>query len=267
MEATKTYEELIKLYGEIQEVRLPSGRTAIIRMQNGADDDVISNSRLAMEGTNFAHFLTGIIIQASWKTGRLNVEDAMSIPVRDRNALLISSRVLSISEELKFQWTWEGESSPTWYTEDLVQFIWPYGELDYPHKPEDDGYFEGRIPPYPSFNDSGMIELTLESQKSFRLRYYDGNSDKYMINQSQEMTRNSELLARGIEYKGEDGKWVKIENFRMFTPKDMFAIRAAVDKLDGEASPIMSIPHPKNPQTVEKQYLLTLEGFLFPLEM
>jgi hypothetical protein len=53
----------------------------------------------------------------------------------------------------------------------------------------------------------------------------------------------------------------------MFTPKDMFAIRAAVEKLDGEASPIMSIPHPKNPQTVEKQYLLTLEGFLFPLEM
>jgi hypothetical protein len=80
------------------------------------------------------------------------------------------------------------------------------------------------------------------------------------------ITRNTELRARGIELKTADGNWVKIENFNMFTKKEMIEIKKAVHEVDPPYSFTTQIENPKTGQILNYP-IMAGQDFFYPVEI
>lgn len=265
METLATLEET--LYGKTFKFILPSGYYVVIREQNGNDDDIISNRATAKDLTNFNIFLSSLIIDTNLPiatNGKITRDNIDKILLRDKYAIIFASRIHSMGAELQFEFSWPiEEGGPQNYVEDLHNYFWDFKE-PLPEQGEP-GYSPHHVKPYPS-DAYGTQELTLSSGKQLRFRYLDGIGEKEIMRLPvEEITRNAELKARGLEQLL-DGKWVKVSNFMYFSKKEMAELFKFFRTNDPDFNAITELENPKTGEII-KYPLLQAEDFFFPQEI
>lgn len=267
MNATEEAKEL--LYGNIMEVELPSGYWVKIREQNGEDDDIISNPVLAKDLKNLSIFLSTLIIDTNLpfsKGGRLSIEDTDKLLVNDQAVILLASRINSLGSELKFTFDWGEKGGKYDYTEDLEKYLWKYisGPDEFPWKESDENYFEYRCKPYPP-NAYETKSFTLSSGKEIQMKHMDVTSQKELLNLTAEkVTKNREFIIRDLKLK-QNGEWVKVQQFKFFTSRDMQEMRSILSNFD---APFKGLTYLENPGTGESTLYQFMgnPNFFFPGE-
>lgn len=255
--------------GNTLEVLCPSGRLFLIREQNGNDDDLLQNPTTQKDLSNFDYFLESIIVHEILPDGtkkNITLADVKKFLLRDRSYLLITSRVHSIGNTVKFKFDWTGNSNSEGefeYEEDMTIFLWDYTK-PFPAKDSPE-YLESYIEPYPEKADDYFI-FQINSGKKFRFKLLNRESELYLLGlKSESVTKNEELKSRKLQFES-DGKWVDVENFSMFSKKEMIEIHSSVLEIDQPLRVFSELTHPK---TGEKFYypVLADTNFFFPVEI
>lgn len=260
----------LEMFGRTMKVMVPSGRVFTIREQNGNDDDVLSNPITMNDLTNIDNFLTGILIteEVEGKETAVTLKTVTELPNNDRYFLLIQSRVFSLGNNLVFTFDWGADNGgKVTYTEDLSKYLHDYTK-PFPVKGDSD-YFEYKIPPYPANSDiHSKFYFEVTSGKKFRFGLMTRQGEKWMMKlPAEELTRNSELRARNLEYlSGEGDAWVKVENFAMFSKRDLIEIKKAVTEVDPTYQFITEVENPKTGQIINHP-MMTSSDFFFPVEI
>lgn len=238
--------------------KVPSGFEVTIREQDGEDDDIISKMKNSQDGSSISKFVSSILLGTSLTKGRPTPNDIQVWKNRDKYHVLLKSRIFSLGSEILYKHKCTACKKETNYEEDLK----PY-DRDFSKSPEDsDNGFKFQIQPY--INGEALeAELTLQSGKRIKYKYLNGLSEKKLLDfPKDDMSKNTELLLRGIEWFYQD-RWQKIENFKVFSARDMKEIRTHVEKHDlpFEAASECTCPFCENVDTIS---LITQPDFFFP---
>lgn len=223
---------------------LPSGYSVEIREQNGEDEEILSNPASIKNFMNINEFIAGIVIRTDFTaSGKLLVQDVLNLPLLDRAVILINSRIFSLGQELEFTYKWpraEGshQVSEYTYTQDLSYYVFEdYGkeptqeELD--SKPEAVPYYSVQE----SSTNPGKIQLkdiplTLTSGKELLWDVATANSEQYLMKLGiDNVSRNKDLIARNLRLNV-DGKWESVQNFKLFTAREMAEMRKEIISKD-----------------------------------
>lgn len=253
-------------YGNIKELLLPSGATAIIREQNGEDDALLSNVALSKDSASLNSFITAITVYlstASDPSKAPTLDAIMSMPLNDKYFILIASRIFSLGEELEFQYNWNNDLPPVKYTENLSNFLWDY-KKEFP-KPGDPEYFEERIPPYKS--NSPYQTILLDDGRELRYKYLNSYGERYLLKLPEtEKHINQQLLARDLSLLI-DGSFVKVESFKSFSSKAMAKIRASISENDPEFAGLTTLENPYETGVSQTISIIQVQDFFFPREI
>lgn len=219
---------------------LPSGYSCEIREQNGEDEEVLSNPANIKNYMNINEFIAGIVTHTDFTaSGKLLVQDVLKLPLLDRAVILINSRIFSLGEELEFNYTWprskeSKQPSEFTYTQDLKDYIFE----DYGKKPTEEE-LEAKPDAVPYYlldgdpdNDGKVkltdIKLTLSSGKEVMWDVATCESEQYLMKLGLDnVSRNKDLIARNLRLNV-DGNWEKVQNFKLFSPKDMAEMRKEI---------------------------------------
>lgn len=246
----------------------PSGYKYTIREENGEDEEVLSNPSDAQNLMNITNFISRIVVKTDFtESTKLTPIDALNLPLRDRYAILIQSRIFSIGEELDFTYSWPLESEPTYYSQDLRELIFD----DYTNITKE--ALEDKPDAIKPYKDIELLhtlkfkdyEVTLSSGKEIKFNLMDGNAEAWSLSLPMDkQTRNAELLARGLKLKV-NGNWETVQQFSLFTIKDMSEMRSIVHEIDPIWQGTVEIV---NPRTNEKSLypILGAPHFFFPTE-
>lgn len=260
------FEKLKEVYGDVQTLTTPTGYEVTIRQQTGEDDDILSNAEGVLDGTASNKFIAGIIVHTNiTENGKFNLDTARDLKLCDKYFIMVASRIFSIGQTLKFAYEWPDKLEVD-YEEDLGLFIWDYHDKEKPFPVMgDEEYYKHRIPPHIHGKDITR-EFSTKSGKSLRYKFMDGHGERFLMELPIErQSVNAELLARGIELKiGEE--WIKIQNFKTFTPMDMREIRNDVTDNDSSVSLVSELEHPKSGEILEYPIVGTSD-FFYPREI
>lgn len=242
----------------------PSGHMVTIREQNGADDDILSNPVEAQNLMNLSRFISAIVVKADYyENGKLTVDQAHSLPVLDRYAILFNSRIFSLGETLDFDYDWKENGGKASYEQDLREFI-----FDYSKTPTEEELMAkpNAIPFYPGEKKITDFEITTRSGKSLLFDLLTAKGEAWAANLLLEkQTRNVGLMARNLRLKvGE--KYEAVSNFSMFSVKDMADIRAMVNTYDPMFMGTTEIENPTTKEKVEVS-VVAMSGFFYPGEI
>ena len=219
---------------------LPSGYSCEIREQNGEDEEVLSNPANIKNFMNINEFIAGIVIHTDFTaSGKLLVQDVMKLPLLDRAVILINSRIFSLGEELEFNYKWprpenSKDQAEFTYTQNLKDYIFDdYGvkptEEELKAKPdavpyyllEEDKYNPGKI----KLTDH---KFTLSSGKEIMWDVATVESEQYLMKLGLDnISRNKDLIARNLRLNV-DGNWEKVQNFKLFSVRDMAEMRKEI---------------------------------------
>ena len=219
---------------------LPSGYSCEIREQNGEDEEILSNPATIKNFMNINEFIAGIVIHTDFTaSGKFLVKDVLKLPLLDRAVILINSRIFSLGSELEFTYKWpRPENSKSQaeftYTQDLNDYIFE----DYGNKPTDEEFDlkPDAVPYYLLEEDKdnpGKVKLTdlhftLSSGKEIMWDVATVESEQYLMKLGiDNISRNKDLIARNLRLKV-DGNWEKVQNFRLFSVKDMAEMRKEI---------------------------------------
>lgn len=242
----------------------PSGHKVCIREQNGADDDILSNPVEAVNLMNLSRFISAIVVSADYyENNRLTVDQAHSLPVLDRYAILMNSRIFSLGETIDFDWDWGEKDGKVSYEQDLRDFL-----FDYSHTPTEEelNAKPDAIPFYPEPGKFKDYEVILSSGKVVYFDLLTCAGESWAANLPRDkQTRNIGLMARNLRLKvGE--KLEAVSNFSMFSVRDMREIRNAVNMYDPVFEGTTTI---ENPVTKEKASvaIVAMKDFFYPGEI
>ena len=256
-------EKLIEAYGEVQTLTTPSGHQITLRMQNGHDDDIISNAIGVEDGTASNKFIAGIVVHTDiTENGKFNLDDAKDLKLCDKYFILVASRIFSIGQNLHFKFTWSDKIEAE-YDEDLGLLIWEYGNTEKPFPlSEDEEYYKYRIKPH-AFGKDKTRTFKTRTGKELRYTFMNGHGEQYIMKIAPEFQSvNTELFGRNIEQKvGEE--WVRIQNFKSFTSFDMVDIREEIEKNDPSVDLFTDIPHPTTKEIITYPIVGSTD-FFFP---
>lgn len=219
---------------------LPSGYTCEIREQNGEDEEILSNPSKVKNFMNINEFIAEIVIHTDFTaSGKLLVKDVLNLPLLDRAVILINSRIFSLGEELEFNYTWprsedSKDQAEFTYTQDLKDYIFE----DYSNKPSDEELKSkpDAVPYYllpEDTNNPGKVQLTnltftLSSGKEIMWDVATVESEQYLMKLGiDNISRNKDLIARNLRIKINDN-WEKVQNFKLFSVKDMAEMRKEI---------------------------------------
>lgn len=219
---------------------LPSGYSCEIREQNGEDEEVLSNPANIKNFMNINEFIAGIVTHTDFTaSGKLLVQDVMKLPLLDRAVILINSRIFSLGEELEFNYKWprpenSKEQAEFTYTQNLKDYIFE----DYGVKPtEEELKAKPDAVPYylleEDENNPGKIKLTdhkftLSSGKEIMWDVATVESEQYLMKLGLDnISRNKDLIARNLRLNV-DGNWEKVQNFKLFSVRDMAEMRKEI---------------------------------------
>lgn len=267
----------------MKSINLPSGMSVIIREQNGEDDAVISNLAMQADASAINSFIQGLIVwypNASGKNNLPTVEDILLMPLRDKYALMVKSRIFSIGNILEFDYTWDASIGlKGFYDQNLNDFVWDYGK-EFPEDATHEDYNKERIPPYKLsplddgyiyFDTTGHIftdktQVTAPDKgKALRFKLLDGYGEKFLLGLGEMRTNvNSKYIARNLSLL-KNGVWYPVENFREFNPKDMQILRRMVMDSDVEYDGLTQVDHPTKSDIITNIPLLTIPNFFFPV--
>ena len=219
---------------------LPSGYSCEIREQNGEDEEVLSNPANIKNFMNINEFIAGIVTHTDFTaSGKLLVQDVMKLPLLDRAVILINSRIFSLGEELEFNYKWprpenSKEQAEFTYTQNLKDYIFE----DYGVKPDEEELKAkpDAVPYYLLEEDNdnpGKIKLTdhkftLSSGKEIMWDVATVESEQYLMKLGLDnISRNKDLIARNLRLNV-DGNWEKVQNFKLFSVRDMAEMRKEI---------------------------------------
>lgn len=243
-------------------VTMPGGFEVTIRETHGGDDDIISNLKDSQDGTAIHKYLSGIIMDNSLHPGKPTPpEEILNWRLKDKYYLLLKTRIFSLGTELVFPFTFE-EGLTINFEEDLSQYDWDLSNMNnYPHKGHRD-YFKYRITPHLDTGDTRTIVLS--SKKIVRYEYLTGIGEKKLLQKNEnDLNKNDQLRARNI-CLDIGGDFQPIEDFRVFSSRDMQEIRTDIERYDPEFAMNCEIENPKTKQRIQVP-ILTLDSFFFPL--
>lgn len=245
--------------GKKLEFVTPSGKTITIREQNGEDDDILSNPTTVANLRNISHFISAIVVDVDG-TGPITVEEALDLPSNDRWAIILQSRIHSIDHLIEFTHDWGKEyGGVQTYEEDLKNLLFNYSTTPTPEELEKK---PDAIPYYPV---NGRKDLPIHTTSGKELLYdlATGLSDEYIMGlELKDRTKNKELISRNLRLKVGD-KFEKVQNFRLFSVKDMTEIRREVLSNDPVFTGEISIENPTIPNMVAKVNIMGIDGFFF----
>lgn len=254
--------KLKEAHGDVIELVTPSKYKVIIRQQTGEDDDVVSDPSGSFMGESLNKFVQGIIIKHGLCDNKApSYQDIEDMKLCDKYFVIIASRIFSLSNILRFEYEWP-DGITAEYEENLEDFIWDYSLEEFPHK-GDKGYNSKRIPPH-KHQGTGM-EFDI-GKKKFKFTFINGVGEKYLMTlPMKDLSKNAELKARDLHMEiGE--KWVKVDNFKALSAREMVEIRKTVFDNDPVMDIATDIPHPKSGETLSFG-ILTTPDFLFPREI
>lgn len=220
---------------------LPSGYTCEIREQNGEDEEVLSNPASIKTFMNLNEFIAGIVTNTNFTaSGKLLVKDILKLPLLDRAVILINSRIFSLGEELEFNYKWprpenSKDQSEFTYTQDLNEYIFE----DYSKTPTEEE-LESKpeaVPYYTNRDSNGVAQLvdlkfTLSSGKEVMWDIATVGSEQYLMKLGiDNISRNKDLIARNLRLNVE-GNWEKVQNFKLFSVRDMAEMRKTIFSID-----------------------------------
>lgn len=244
------------------EFTLPSGKQAIIRMQNGEDDSIVTNVKLQTEGDAYNRFVEAITLSIDGK--KPTYDDVLNMRLSDKYCIIIKSRIFSLGSVLKFEYTWPKHGKVV-YEEDLNRYIWDY-DKEFPENPGDPDYDKCRIKPIqveePGKFDYNHMYFTL-GDKDFRMRFSDGVFEKNLIKVGQDKLSNNEIFKARELSQLLNGEWVKVDSFRAFTPVEMTKLRAILYHYDDSEGLTVEIPNPEDGEVLELP-LMSIPDFLAP---
>lgn len=243
----------------------PSGFTYEIREQNGADEDILGNIVDFKTLMNFTKFISAIVVRTDFTSnGKLTIEDALSLPVNDRYAIIIHSRIFSLGEEVNFEYDWGKElGGKITYSQDLREFLFD----DYDSTPTDEDVKQkpDAIPYYPNGKNLTDIPIETSSGKSLIFDCMTGEQERAMIQlPASKQSQNTPLLFRNLRLKVDD-KFEKVHNFSLFSPRDMKDIRRAIYSIDPVFNGTTTIENPNTGQE-EKYFIFGAPDFFFLTE-
>ena len=242
----------------------PSGHKVVIREQNGADDDILSNPVEASNLMNLSRFISSIVVKADYyENGKLTVDQAHSLPVLDRYAILFNSRIFSLGETLDFDYDWKENGGKASYEQDLREFI-----FDYSKAPTEEELMAkpNAIPFYPGEKKIVDFEITTRSGKTLLFDLLTAKGEAWAANLPLEkQTRNVGLMARNLRLKVGD-KYEAVSNFSMFSVKDMVDIRTVVNTYDPVFMGTTEIENPTTHEKIEVS-VVAMSGFFYPGEI
>jgi hypothetical protein len=257
--------ELVKQYGQVKDMILPSGIEVVIREQNGEDESLLSNVALSKSSDSLNSFIRAMIVYlpTAVNPNSPTLDEIMVRPLNDKYFILIASRIFSLGSTLEFNYSWGKDTEPVAYKEDLEQYIWDYSK-PLPKLGEPD-YFEQRIPKYESIDSHHM--LTLSSGKVVRYKPLDSYGEKYLLKlPDTEKHINQKVLARGLEIKV-NGEFTPVESFANFKSREMAEIRDHIDKHDPEFAGLTELENPYNAGEIEVISIIQIQDFFFPRGM
>lgn len=255
----KDLSRLSELYGELKTIKTPTGRTVVLRQQNGADDDTLTNGKAISKGMAIANYLASIIVDSDYTDkGVLSPTEVVRLRLPDAYYIMVSSRIFSLGHMVNFTYQWETNSKPVEYEEDLFQFIWDFNK------------------PFPTENPERYIkpvseeltrEITLPSGKVVIYEFANTLTENYMANLPlEQQSKNQELLARNLKLKNTGGEYNKVENFRMFNIQDMRFLRNDISEHDPLMDFTSTIENPVSGEVIPYPVLASLD-FFFPRGM
>lgn len=223
---------------------LPSGYSCEIREQNGEDEEVLSNPASIKNFMNINEFIAGIVTHTDFTaSGKLLVQDVLKLPLLDRAVILINSRIFSLGEELEFNYKWprpenSKEQAEFIYTQNLHDYIFD----DYSKKPTEKEIEDkpDAVPYYLTEEDVDHpgkvkltdLQLTLSSGKEVMWDVATASSEQYLMKLGiDNVSRNKDLIARNLRLKV-DGNWETVQNFKLFSVRDMAEIRKEITVMD-----------------------------------
>ena len=254
----------------------PSGQTYTIREQNGQDEEILTNVADVKNIMNLTKFIQALIVGTSRKpNGRgLTVEEVLALPILDRYCIIFNARIFSLGNIMEFTYNWtmsDGSVDKLEFEQDLNEFLLPYDRIlakDITEEELNDicDSKPHAIPMYPMPGQEKGIELTLESGKRIKFDLLDGNGERYAVKLTDEKTtRNAEFLARNL-YLEVDGRWDRVQNFSLFTRKEMAEMRKHVRAIDPVFQSLTDLTHPTTGETIQYP-LIGNSAFFFPEDM
>lgn len=231
--------------------RAPSGRTFIIREQNGEDEELITNPVDSKNLMNLTKYIAAIVVKTdATKSGKLTIEDSLKLPLLDRYCILFHSRIFSLGEEIEFTYKWDKET--VHYSQDLREFL-----FDYDHNPSPEELDEkpNAIPYYPTLPEDDFTPMVytnqLSSGKIIKFELMDGEKESQMVQlPPSKLTRNSTLTIRNLKLKVGDN-FERVENFSLFSSRDMAEIHRAVNSVDPVFHGYTQIENPETGQVID----------------
>jgi len=259
----KSPEKLHEIYGEIVSLITPSGYSVTLRQQNGDDDDIISNSGDAADGTSINKFIAAIVVDSDITPhGTITLQDVMEMKLCDKYYIILASRIFSLGQFLKFDFKWENTPEPVAYEEDLAKYIWDYTKKEFPFKPEHPDYFEYRIQPHVAGKEKTK-EFVTRTGKKLKYTYINGNGEKYLMTlPDNSQSKNQEILAREL-YLWLEERWTRVQNFKFFSPLEMLDIRNELNEYDPTTNLVTDLENPITHSKVPYPIVGTTD-FFFP---
>jgi len=246
------------------EVFMPTGQTYTIRETNGEDDDIMSKVANHKDNTAIATFLSRIIVSE-----KVTPEQILDWPIANKYYLLLKSRIHSLGNILKFKYDWNvpgtDETQTFEYEEDLNKYDAPLKDIMAATDPsiELKKLTPIQIRPY-TFPNTLEIEHTLTTgQKIMFTRLNSHGERKAADKPVEETTINDKLRLRDLKVLTTEHGWIKVENFKGFSGKEMVEIRKFVEENEVSFEMPMKI---ENPNTKQVTYapLISLTDFFYP---
>lgn len=228
----------------------PSTKSYTIREQNGEDEDILSNPRDVSNMMNITKFISAIVVKTDATTsGKLTIKDALALPLLDRYCILIQSRIFSLGEILDIPYTWPGTKEELHYEENLNNYVFE----DYSSTPSEEELNNKpyAVPYYLEPNNLVDKVITLTSGKVISFDVLTGNSEQFLLSLPEEKkTRNSELMARNLKLSVE-GKFEKVQNFSLFSVRDMAEMRKIINTYDPVFQGLTDLENPSNGDKIQ----------------
>lgn len=243
----------------------PSGHSYTIREQNGNDDDVLSNQSEASTLMNISRFISGIIVNTSFKSnGLITPEEVQQeMPILDRTAILLQSRIHSLGDTLEFNYNWgkgpDGKELVISYEQDLYELL-----FDYSKTPDEETLNQkpNAVPFYAGGKKLTNLEINTRSGKQLQFDILTPAGEVFIMSTPSTLqTVNTGLLARNLRLLV-DGKYERVQNFKLFSPKDMQDIRNAVNQYDPIYLGMIDIENTQTKVTTKVPFM-SLDNFFY----
>lgn len=247
-----------------KEVMLPSGFSITLREQTGEDEDTLSRLGDVEDGSSYHKFLSALIIGSSIpdKT-RFSANEIAEWPTVDKYYAILESRIHSLGHEMIFDYECTNEKCNKLKTEqiqDLREFTW---DLTKGNPPIDVPFLDNKpqLLPHGSKRD---FEATTSFGVDIKYNLLTGMGElKTLTKKRKDISRNDELRGRNLAYKGPNGEWIELNNFRLWVSREMKEIRGIVLGDDYNQN-FYTTCRCKKCDVTQEIIILTVPDFFFP---